>query len=713
MNMTDPAENKGKQEDADSGRKGKGKNEEEEISEAEVFSDEESSEIMESEALYVEEGKDSEVAVIPVSAELTHEEDSSTLLGKNENKEMKRLGSLLKTDESEDIKRRDKTSLDTRSSAGESSPDEAGAGEERLILDSEDEQETDPGERKGEAPSTPGTKKDRKMSESVLGSFLAKYKIPLTVLLAIILIAASWPYLRPQTESIEVYVPAKKIGDFGEYKVWGTIVSTSPENEIERVEFEILDTSTMGISIKGYKDVQDGFGLNQNAYSIETTQDLKVEGIVETGFLDGSLEVEGDINIEEETYFVHEKAVRSHIYLDLDANGKSGLGSVKSTADVDMFPSLTSDEQDKTQLDDVYREKTIKKGDKGTLKKGDVTFEWSVTKQETVRGKESLLVEYQFDKEELRRTLSENYSVEFSDAGTVDEAYMRVWVTNGRSLEMKRKVFIKVHENDTQFKFDYNTEMLRYSQGTEEIREENLDSPAKHELALREPWGTFPRHGDPSNSSIPVDFTLRVAYNEANASNDEFSNYIGNHTSDYLVYGKYNESNDFGIWNFTYSRAEAPRGFIMNVTRHSGTMISNDFGERLLNDIDPTLTVTKDRNELPSEMITFASAEQIFKSNARAYDKAFMESTGRINFDDYSLGVRTNLAYPGVDITTLNFDIESSSYAYFIKSEGSNDGGNGNGDYFQGDGFVAGVDAYTGQILFVGEYDYEASLVDL
>jgi len=709
MNTPNSDETRKKREDVDSGNDG-GNDiaNAEEISEAEVFPDEEITTV--SQALDAEETGPDETG--PTPAELTHEEDSATIFDREENNEMKRLGSLLKSEEADDTRSLEELSLDITTPEDETPVrDTRAAVKEQPRVTERDEEPAGPGRNEGPRSAPGSTETTTEFGDTVFGSFVMKYKIPLAIFLVIIIVAAGWPCLRPASEDIEVFVPEKKIGDFAEYKVWGTIVSSSPGNEtIKQVEFDILDTSTMAVTINGYTDILDGFGLTQNAYSIETIQDLDVEGFVETSLFEERAEVEGDIGIEETSYLVHKKAVRGHISSELDVSGKSGIGTLEATGDVDMFPSLTSDEE-KAQLDDVYRETTIKKGDKGSFKKGEVTFTWSVVKQEKKFKYECLVVEYQLDKDELRETLSETFSVDLSDAGTVDDAYMRIWVADGVSLDVRQTVFITAHDENSELKFDYSIEMTRYSQGREEIRVENLGSPEKHELALREPWDTFPRHGDPSNSSIPTDFTLQTAYDEGNASNEDFRNYIENHPDDYLVYGKYNESNTMGIWNFTYSKVKLARqGFLMNVTRQSGTMISNDFGERLLSTIDPTLTVTKDRKELPSEMITFASAEQIFKSNDWVEDKAFEKSTGKINFDDYSLGVRTDLVSPGVDITSMNFDVEPSHYAYFIQREGGNDG-DGSDDMLTGESFMAGVDAYTGQLLFIGEYEYEAAVL--
>ena len=604
-----------------------------------------------------------------LEAEFTEEESSPFLSEKEE--EMKRIGSLLKLEEEE-----------TPSPATE------------IISQAQ--------EKKEAVTEAEISRKIKWGKGNLFLSFLTKNKVILAVLLVALLLVGSWSYLGPSSESIEVFVPEKRIGDLGRYEVWGEIRTTTPNKEIKEIQLKILNTqekqSRMTIWIKDYQQVKDGFGNKQEAYVIETSQDLKIGGTVESSSL-GKVEVEGVLRVEEESYAVWDKVIKNHLTTHLDVQGKNVLGSMVWDVEAELFPSLTSSTSGKNQLEDVYREKTIKKGDGGNFEKGGVEFIWRVTKEDEVKGKKCLVVEYEFDKEKLKENLfNYNYFINFSNSATVDEAYIRVWVTNERSFEMKRRIYISGHDNETEFVLDYNAEMVSYTRGQEDIVKKSLDYPAGqlHELAKRESWDKFPEHGEMANSSIPGDYTLKVAYDEANRSNDEFANYMEGHPLDYLVYGKYNESNDIGIWNLTFSRGGATKGFLINVTRHSGTIISNDFGERSLWEIDPTLTVTKDKNELSSQMLTFSSAEQIFKNNSKVYSKAFDQNTGRLNFDKYSFGVRTNLAYPGIDITTMNFDVESSPYAYFIKREENDDK----------NGFIAGVDATNGQMLFVLEYTY-------
>jgi hypothetical protein len=644
----------------------------------------------------------------PGSAQFTKEEDSFRLSDRQEDKEMRRIGSLLSTrDEPKSVTRAEKRQTRSETTRPREEKiqfpvhkDEAPGIRNEVSVEKEPTQDSGP---KIFSPPKEGGEQ----------TIIQRFQVPIAIFVVLLLLGTVFVWVNsPPEDAIEVTVPEKMINDFGQYSVWGQIISSSPDNQVERVEFNILKSSVMTIRINDYETIKDGFGLQREAYETETVQTLDLEGEVEVSAIDGSTDVEGNWLIEENSYLVHDKVVRSHIESELDLRGKSGLGAIESTADADLFPSLANVDEDKTQLDDVYREKTIKKGDSGTLVKGGIHFNWTVAKQEKIGKYECLMIEYKIDEDELIKAIDESYDVDLANAGTVDAAYLKIWVANGVSLDVKRQVYIQVHDDSSEFKLDYTIQMERYNKGNKAINEEDVDAPAKHQLAVRESWNDFPAHGDAHNSSIPADFTLQTAYDEGENSNPDFADYIQDHPEEYVVYAKYNESNDIGGWNFTFSTDKTSRrGFVMNVTRHSGTYISNDYGERLLTSVDPTLAVSKTREQQQDEMISFASAEQIFKSNDRVYDTAFNSNQDRVNFQDYSLGVRTDLAYPGIDITSLNFDVENSPYAYFIQSEnGAKEDSSGGDTIFNGESFVVGVDAYTGQFLYVADVEYELSL---
>ncbi len=705
--------------------------------EEEVF---EAEEVLEAEDL--SGGGDANDDTLPISAELTDDEDTPGF-ERNEERELRRLGAIFKesvpTDKTpsqvHDLQKSESNELEFEPARGRDSEPKARDPEHRFsqketmkaplpkkeeggfrgpetgkISDSSKPgdltHQADPSQASGQAPAQVPTKP--RLAPAVQGeepSSLFKGQTILAIIVVLLLAVAGIFIFKPQSEdALEVTVPENFVGDTARYDVWGNIDSRTPDRQIRSMELDILQTaqkhSTMTVNVGDYQTIQDGFGLDQEAYGMATDQALKVKGTVESASL-GSIEVEGDIQLDEISYTVGEKVVRNYIYTDMEVFAVSVPGSITSTLEADLFPSLTSQEE-KIQMDDVYRGKIMKKGDSGSFEKGGVHFNWSVSKEDEVKGRDCLIVDYEFDKEKLRDSLSSySYLIDLSDTADVKEAYLKVWITNGRSFEMKRQIYIYAQDGESEFTIDYNAEMVSYSRGDKPIdTTPPTYSPGQvHDLADLENWEKFPTHGNASESSIPADFPLQTAFDEAVNSNPEFSNHIDANPKDYMVYGKYNESNEYGIWNFSFATGESTKCYHVNTTRHQGTFASEDYGEVYLTTIDPTLTVTKDRDQLANEVITFASAEQIFESNDRVRQKAFSKTTGRLDFQEYSLGVRTNLAYTAVDVTTLDFDIETSYYAYFIKSEDQDDDD-------QDDGFTSGVDARTGQLLFIIDYEY-------
>lgn len=549
------------------------------------------------------------------------------------------------------------------------------------------------------------------------------FKQSLIVLLLLFLLAAALdPEWFIEDEDIKVTVPEYKVGDTGnyrtsaDYRISGTQVLTIESFDIKSLGFmfgkEGRDKGYMNVSIEDLETVQNGFGEHVSAYSILVEEEFP-GSVSATLNSNQAEEFEITVNHQDRTYYQGDFPFRTDMTAHFDY--EAGIFSIGGDSDATFFPNdppvtVTDGRGITNPIRDVFRNKTMTKGMGGAWEGSGIFYNWSVVNEDRVMKRDCLIVEFEYDHPSIIEHLT-HYLPIFDVGGNVkiQEAVEKVWISDGISMPVKRVISIKGTVGSNDISVDLIEEMVEFHEGDGQqvLTSENNPDPDQmvqqvHQLAEKEEWHRFPLHGNGIDSSIPADFNITTAFNEANASTENLTAYLEENPGSYLVLGRYNESNETGIWNLTFSAPGNETGYSVNVSRHTGTIVTQDHGERDLLSVDPRLTVTSERNGLEHEVITWSSAEDIFRNNTEVNRTAFSPSTGRMDLDHNSFGVRTDLWFPPDLLFSFNIRqwglYDLSPYGYFIKSE-YDEQSDGEGWFF-----FTGVDAFSGQVLFVSEY---------
>ena len=129
------------------------------------------------------------------------------------------------------------------------------------------------------------------------------------------------------------------------------------------------------------------------------------------------------------------------------------------------------------------------------------------------------------------------------------------------------------------------------------------------------------------------------------------------------------------FWNLTFSEKGSSEGYNIIVDK-SGVRESE------MIDIDATPNSTSEFEPV----LTFAGSEQVLANlSDTEIDINIFNSLGKIDFTNVSYGVRANVAYPTIDITSVSMT-DRSKYTFYIENPGK--------------GYMVALDAETGQILF-------------
>ncbi len=557
--------------------------------------------------------------------------------------------------------------------------------------------------RKIHAPA--GKNPDEPRSPDPLGTGKGISRMITAALLAVIIIIGSigayWNWKEKENDGeytpdpIIVDVPGPKIGDRSVYRVEGSLHTEANGNGGEefKINFEFLQGSLTTIEIRDFTQVEDGFGISQRALETRTDHNLKIEGeaIVPTW---GRMEITKDsvVDIIDRSFSVDANTtIASRVITDMYIKYKDNIlgvtSDLESNDDARLFPNLESISSQEG-LESIYRYRSLEKGDSDFMDIGSIRFRWEVDKQQKIAGEQALRIAVTISDDDREEANLDN------DRFYLEDIHMNTWVSNAYPMPVKNEISVSGIYNGSdssrQVNLVYRITLMEkhFNRGDKNIEYESYASSDSNPQEERDDWfrEVMPSHGSEQQSSIPDDFTAGDAYDKAYSDSSDFKDFMDQEDSPYLVLALYNESDEENDprWNLTFAVKDSDEGYHLDVYRHR---IENE-GVTDLSDVQFGLSADYDQDELEQLPITFAGFEQILKNDSQVNEEIFPDN--QLNFDEVTLRLQTNLVYPGIDLTKMFVQFDSSRYAYAVN---------------KGDRFTAAVDAETGQFLFIVSHE--------
>jgi hypothetical protein len=268
----------------------------------------------------------------------------------------------------------------------------------------------------------------------------------------------------------------------------------------------------------------------------------------------------------------------------------------------------------------------------------------------------------------------------------LDDFFMNVWVAEDVSLPVKTFIYIESTNEGNTTRIVHQSVMSDYTAGTTDVPDTcSASAPDGTHFYKKVPgmeyenesnWEYLPSKGQGENSFNAYPPEQAVQYAESDTG---FSNFKSSHPNLYVVNGYCTGLGGGGVqglfWNLTFADKGSEQGFNIIVD-------SNGVSETSIIEISKPPNSTSDFEPL----LTFASSEQILHNlSDPEIDQYIFKNTDRVDFGNVSYGVQADVAYPTIDITSVNL-LDRSRYCYLIEN--------------QANGYTLALDAETGQLLY-------------
>jgi len=493
-------------------------------------------------------------------------------------------------------------------------------------------------------------------------------------IVAIIILSTFYLLVLRSEEDLDVTVnvPELKLGDEARYGVSGSLDISGYEDEPLQDEVTSgninLKGSSMSVKAEGIETVTDGYYYEYESLKTYTYSNWQVDGWIDT-VSNGIVDIDGTIQVTNNAYRNGDTILLNEIEAQTNIEAKSrDVGFY--TEDIDSEDTLRTYSSESGDLqasfDDIIHTTDLKKGMSGEFTNDDLEYKWEASGNAKVYGARCVIVTF---------TLIDPIPPDLD----IKSQSIKLYLSNKHPFPVKTELDLVVGKAAHQGKVTvkYSMTMNRYVSGstTFVLPEDQIikESPYQDLGTMK----LFPPTGVRENSSIS--FELKDAHEFALEESD-LEEYLDSHSDAYLVQGIYNET-DGPVWNLTYSYLGSDTGYVVIVTESK----VEDKGEMKLADAGSALEVNSEALDFVN---SWSGAEQILKHDDEVKDNCF---TGeKINLHDCNFGVRTRLYQPSVDLVSMFASAPRVDYGFTIT---------------KGDEFAAGVDAETGQLLFVATHD--------
>ena len=504
---------------------------------------------------------------------------------------------------------------------------------------------------------------------------------------------------------LSIGLTSERLDDYGEYDVNGLFNLTNPngiisfKTEIEytgqeatiiindiHMIFNTLELEPMSTTLKDAPNIEDGFWQKHSTYKRETKQNLELSGKVEGSISYEDLgestlkaDIDGTMYSEDEAYTDYKtlNTIKTYVVNDIDLTiSVTSLGipiefPMTSHNELRSYPDLRKEPQ-RFRIEDLSDE-PIELGHTDAVEYGDIIYIWNAESVEFVYNRPAIKVNLTLDSSTMARN-------------NLDEFFMNVWVAEDVSFPVRTYIYIESTSEGNTTTLIHKSVMKDYSAGSAVIPDScDASAPGGGHYYSKVPnkdyenntdWEYLPSKGQGTNSFNAYPPEQAIQYAESDAG---FIAYKNSHPNLYVVNGYCSGTGERDIqdlfWNLTFGEEGSKEGFNILVDK-SGVLESTEFS------IDVPPNSTRDFDPI----LTFASSEQILVDlTDTEIDENVFNNQDEVDFSNVSYGIRANVAYPTIDITSIQV-LERSKYAFYIQNPTK--------------GYTLALDAETGQLLF-------------
>jgi hypothetical protein len=424
--------------------------------------------------------------------------------------------------------------------------------------------------------------------------------------------------------------------------------------------------------------VEDGYGELHSCVQGKTTQTMSFSGyaIVKLYPANGAAtqtlnqSVSGNANANEQACSDLDtnttvKTARNDQYTVRLGTSSGTAPYTKSGSDtVTSYPK----KRQEFNVNDLRDNRTFRTGDSGEHTFGSTTFQWEVVNDEVIGTYPTLQIHITMDD----ASMAKNGFTTFD---------MDVWISSSFSAPLKTHLRTEGTQNGNRVLMDVTATYTSFSMGSQAIPFGTCtaNTPDGHfykhrpgiEYAAPDTYGPAMGTNDPSLTA----YTLPDAVAYAKAHSSGLQSYLGANSGAFLVDAYYNDSGGTPRWNLTFGEKDSTSAYNTIVTQSSVTSQGN-----------VKISTVGLSIKSYSSALTFAAAEQVFKSQSSI--KAKVYSGDAINTQKYNFGSKAGVPLPEPTVP-INTNVLSATTEYFFYVESFDHS------------YSAGVDAETGQIFYI------------
>lgn len=505
---------------------------------------------------------------------------------------------------------------------------------------------------------------------------------------------------------LSIGLTSERLDDYGEYDVDGFFDLTNPDGIVSfkteyegeeitliirdiHIDFNTQELDPMNTQLKDAPNIEDGFWQKHSTYKRETNQNLELSGEVKGTAThpifpepyEFTANIDGNMDSADEAYTDYKtlNTIKTYVVNDIDLTISIANIPIIGTIDMPMtshnelrsYPDLRKEPQ-RFRIEDLSTE-PIELGHTDAVEYGDIIYIWNAESVDFVYNNPAIKVNLTLDSSTMARN-------------NLDEFFMNVWVAEDVSFPVRTYIYIESTLEGNTTTLIHKSVMKDYSAGSAVIPDSCAASaPGGSHYYFKVPnkeyqnntdWEYLPSEGQGTNSfnAYPPEQAIQHAESDAG-----FIAYKNNHPDLYVVNGYCSGTGERGIqdlfWNLTFGEEGGKDGFNILVDKN-GVLESTE----LRIDAPPNSTREFD------PILTFASSEQILVDlTDTEIDDSVFNNQDEVDFSNVSYGIRANVAYPTIDITSIQV-FERSKYAFYIQNPSK--------------GYTLALDAETGQLLF-------------
>lgn len=427
--------------------------------------------------------------------------------------------------------------------------------------------------------------------------------------------------------------------------------------------------------------VEDGYGETHSCVQAKTTQTMSFSGYAivklypENGAATQTVNqsVSGNANANEQACSdlntnTTVRTTRADTYTVRLGTSSGTAPYTKSGSDsVTAYPK----KRQEFNVNALRDNRTFRTDDSGEHTFGTTTFQWEVVNDDVVGTYPTLQIHITMDD----TSMAKNGFTTFE---------MDVWISSSFSAPLKTHLRTEGTQNGNRVLMDVTAvipQSTSFSMGSQAIPYGTCTANTpdghfyKHRPSIE--YAAPDTYGPAMGTSAPslAAYTLPDAVAYAKAHSSGLQSYLGSNSGAFLVNAYYNDSGGTPRWNLTFGEKDSTSAYNTIVTQSAVT----SQGSVKISTVGRSIKAY-------SSALTFAAAEQVFKSQSSI--KAKVYSDDAINTQKYNFGSKAGVPLPEPTVP-INTNILSATTEYFFYVESFDHS------------YSAGVDAETGQIFYI------------